>query len=269
MMQRHPVGNRLSHAVFAGCTLLCGLFLLLGAAIAGNTATTRIVSLDLCTDWMLARHADPHQVAALSPLFERYPPPWRDRTWPAHDGSLERILELKPDLVISGQYNALLLRGRLKALGVTVEVMPTPQTLDGLVDYEQRFLTLLQQPGSPHPLSDASPHAAPSLGRLLLLGPNGIGTGRHTFEDDVIQHAGWTNYLTHDGLVRLDLEQIATDPPDAIVWARPEHRALANQFARHPVLHRVVPANKWLTTDYWRWQCPGPWMWELIPQLQR
>ena len=105
--------------------------------------------------------------------------------------------------------------------------------------------------------------------RLLLLGSNGIGTGRDTFEHQIIEQAGWRNYLEASGHVALDLEQIAADPPDAILFAAAEHQALANRFAEHPVLRRSVPPTGWLTTDYWRWQCPGPWTWDLIKQLSQ
>jgi iron complex transport system substrate-binding protein len=27
--------------------------------------------------------------------------------------------------------------------------------------------------------------------------------------------------------------------------------------------------RQWLSTDYWRWQCPGPWTWGLIDQLRK
>ena len=71
------------------------------------------------------------------------------------------------------------------------------------------------------------------------------------------------------GYVQLDLERMAAHPPDAVLWAAPSSRALANRFAEHPVLKRVIPPSRWLTTDYWRWQCPGPWTWDLIRQLQQ
>jgi len=49
----------------------------------------RVVSLDLCTDWMLARYADPAKIAGLSPLNRQYPVPWLDSSWPVHDCTLE------------------------------------------------------------------------------------------------------------------------------------------------------------------------------------
>lgn len=246
---------------------------LLAAALhvlpAEASGVQRIISLDLCTDWMLARYADRGQVAALSPMHRQFPVAWLETNWPTHDGTLERIVELKPDLVITGQYNAPLLRGRLKTLGFRVEILALPTSLDAVGEYERHFLTLL---GKSAELASSPPESVKTVSepkRLLLLGANGIGTGRGTFEDGILQRGGWTNYLRESGYLRLDLEQIATDPPDSILWAAPASRALANRFAEHPVLRRAVTREHWLSTDYWRWQCPGPWTWELVGQLQQ
>lgn len=229
----------------------------------------RIVSLDLCMDWFLAHHADPAQVTALSPLHLRYPIHWIGDNWPSHDSSLEQIVKLQPDLVLAGQYSALMLRERLRTLGYPLAVLPLPATLEQVASYEQQLLKLIgRDPALAQPVP-AHNTPEPDAKRLLLLGSNGIGTGRDTFEHQIIEQAGWRNYLTASGHVQLDLEQIASDPPDAILFAAPDHQALANRFADHPVLRRSIPADGWLTTDYWRWQCPGPWTWDLIRQLNQ
>ncbi|TCS33995.1 iron complex transport system substrate-binding protein [Paucimonas lemoignei] len=227
----------------------------------------RVVSLDLCTDWMLTTHGKRAEIAALSPLSRQYPAPWQDGGWPIHDGSLEQILQLKPDLVITGEYNALLLRSRLQALGVRVEILPLPKSLDQIVTYEKRLLDLLGLPAARASVPIAATGTPVRRKRLLLLGPNGIGTGRNSFENDILERAGWSNYLPEEGQIRLDLETIVLDPPEAILWTGSEGNALANQFAQHPVLKHAVPPERWLTTEYWRWQCPGPWTWDLIRQL--
>ncbi|MEW6676698.1 MAG: ABC transporter substrate-binding protein [Pseudomonadota bacterium] len=231
----------------------------------GAAPPSRIVSLDLCTDWMLARHVETSRVAALSPLHRRFPVAWLGTGWPSHDGSLEQVLQLRPDLVITGEYNALQLRKRLEALGVRVAVLPLPRSLGEIRAYEEGMLGLLGLSAS---RASTAPAAVPGQGgRLLLLGANGIGTGRGTFEDGILTHAGWRNYLEETGYPRLDLEHVALDPPDAILWAAPGSQALANRFAEHPVLKRAVAPERWFRSDYWRWQCPGPWTWELIDEL--
>lgn len=235
--------------------------------VPANMSVGRVLSLDLCTDWILAKHAKPSQVLALSQLTRQYPVDWMDQNWPTHNGSLEQILELKPDLVITGEFNALMLRKRLQELGVRVEILSLPKNLSQISDYEQRLLSLI---GSPKDKASKPPLLKPASfpkQTLLLLGANGIGTGRNTFEHDLLQYAGWDNYLIEDGYINLDLEQIATNPPDAILWSAPPSAALSNLFAKHPVLKRAIPSKQWLETDAWSWQCPGPWTWDLIGQL--
>jgi iron complex transport system substrate-binding protein len=241
-----------------------------------------VVSLDLCTDEMLAYYGArapvlKREVAALSPLSRQpsaEPDGGVDFTgWPAHDGSLEQVLQYHPDLALTGPYNALLLRQRLAQLGVRVEVLPLPQRLAEIAPYEQRLLALL---GLPATLADASAPPAASVPdgasdhapRLLLLGANGIGAGTGTLEDDILTRAGWRNYVQASGHVPLDLERVAADPPDAVLWIALASPALANRFAEHPVMRRAVPAGHWLKSAPGRWQCPGPWSWDLVRELK-
>src|SRR5690606_14839200 len=170
---------------------------------------------------------------------------------------------------LAGQYSALLLRERLRSLGYRVEVLPLPSTFAEVENYERTLLTLIG--GDPRRTSPAPTPSTPAADakRLLLLDANAIGTGTGICERVIFGQAGRQSYLQHGGLGRLALEQIARTPPDAVPFAAPELRALANRFAEHPVLRRSFPADGWLSTDYWRWQCPGPWTWDLIRQLNQ
>ena len=250
-------------------------FALCTAGPVNASPGNHIVSLDLCSDWLLIHHAKASQSITLSPLLNQYPFPSDTQQRDTHDGSLEQILALKPDVVVVGEFNAFMLRKRLQSLGVNVVTTPIPQTVKALDDLSSKIESLLDEAQQPkakrasavfHGSVSASSNR--SHGRLLLLGANGYGTGRNTLEDSLITRAGWVNYIQTDGHVRLDLEALAMDPPDAIVWSAPASPALAYQFAQHPVLKRAVPPQKWIQTDAWRWQCPGPWMQELVQQLQ-
>jgi iron complex transport system substrate-binding protein len=246
---------------------------------SAQPAPQRIVSLDLCTDEMLAVYGArapglKAAVAALSPLSRQSGAGRGSGVdlsgWPVHDGSLEQVLQRRPDLVLTGPYNALLLRQRLAQLGTRVEVLPLPQRLDDIAPYEQRLLALLDLPAAladaPQPPAASVPGTAP---RLLLLGANGIGTGTGTLEGDILARAGWRNYVQAPGYVPLDLERVAADPPDAVLWTAMTSPALANRFAQHPVMRRAVPAGHWLVKDFWHWQCPGPWSWDLVRELKQ
>lgn len=241
--------------------MLLGLVLPLISAAQAK----RIVSLDLCTDWMLLHYADPVQVLAYSPLLTQYPSPWPVDTLPRHDGSLEQILALHPELIIVGEYNAMILRQRLQQLGLRVEVMSLPLSLQAVPAYLDRFLSLLELDAE-HPAMHLKP-VARNKGRLLLLGANGIGTGQQTLEHDVLEAAGWRNYLQRSGFLQLDLEQLVADPPDAMLWSAPQAPSLAHLFAQHTALRKIRRTRRLSVNDAWRWQCPGPWTYDLIEAL--
>lgn len=245
-------------------TTLLGLVLM----SAGSRAdpATGIVSLDLCTDWMLLTFADPSQVRAYSPLLYKYQADWVPAGLPVHDGSLEHILQLEPELLISGEYNAILLRKRLQQLGQPVEVLSLPTTLDGIRDYQAAFIALID--ASAESVTANWDRIYPARRQsLLLLGANGIGTGTDTLEDDLLRRAGWNNYIEAPGYVSLQMERIVANPPDAIYSSAPLSNSLANLFMRHPAIVSLAPAGEGTRGENWRWQCPGPWSLELIQEL--
>ena len=65
--------------------------------------------------------------------------------------------------------------------------------------------------------------------QLLILGANGIAAGKGTLENDILEKAGWSNYVKTEGFVSLDLEMLVADPPDAMLQSKPRR-----QFTRQP-----------------------------------
>ena len=246
--------------------VLAALGLVLPLAGLSNT-DPRIISLDLCTDWMLTKFADSSQILALSPMSQKYPAPWLDKKLPVHNGSLEQIIKLKPGVIITGEYNAVQLRKRLTSLGKRVEVISLPQSLYEIQKYTDHFTNLLNLNRTNLPelkLNQGNSIIKPGL---LLLGANAIATGRDTFENDIIEQAGWTNYIQRSGYITLDLEQLVLSPPDMILWSAPVSNALSNQFANHRLLKKLFKKNQFKALDFWQWQCPGPWTFDLIKSL--
>ena len=222
----------------------------------------RIVSLDLCTDWLLAKYAGKQQVAGLSPMADWFPVAWIGNSWPRHNGSLEQILSLKPDLVtlVPEKREELTTEGGL--------VLKLPKSISDVQAYEKKMLSFLGLSEKLATRPDYKKYTGPARS-LLILGANGIGTGRNTFENELIHAAGWKNYLQTNGYVNLNLEKIILNPPDAILWTVPAYNALANQFAELPALLEKIPKQRWIHTEYWRWQCPGPWSWQLVNELKQ
>ncbi len=241
--------------------------LLLTLSVQGRAKdNTKIVSLDLCTDWMLLKYASHSQNITYSPLLYRYKVDWVADKLPVHDGSLEQILELQPDLILTGEFNATLLTRRLRQLGLNTEVMLLPLTLQSIIDYTDNFKSLVKTNQSLD-IQLVIPEFESSEDKLLLLGANGIGTGMGTLENDIIAKSGWSNYIDAAGFVSLNLEKLVIDPPDAVLWSKPVSNSLANNFARHRVLKELITHRNINMADSWRWQCPGPWTFELITEL--
>ena len=235
-------------------------------AISMASNYQRIVSLDICSDWMLASYAQRSQVVALSPLLNDYQVDWVQGEWPTHDGSLERVLELNPDLVITGEFNATILRRRLQELGVQVRVFALPKSLMEVHQYMQQFLRLL---GNESELPQLPRFIEPedNAPRLLLLGANGVGTGTGTLEHEVLEQAGWRNYIKGSGYGKLNMEQLIIEPPDAVLWSAPVSPALANMFIEHPALQKVMRDRYSKNLTFGHWQCSGPWTWQQLEKL--
>ena len=241
------------------------LLLLLPQPVLGDRPVS-IVSLDLCTDWILLTYAIPGQVKAYSPYLYQFNAEWVEPGLPTHNGSLEQIVTLKPDLIISGEFNAQLLRERLRQLNFMTEVLHNPVSLKEVDSYIQRVKNLIQVDSSGDRLILLTDYPSRHES-LLLLGANGIGTGRATLEHDIIAAAGWNNYLTLPGYQPLDLEKLVTDPPDAVYWTVPDTQSLAGKFAQHRALRKKISAKQWIGANSWRWHCPGPWTHQLIQEL--
>ncbi len=237
---------------------------LLCLPLVAVAAARDIVSLDLCSDWMLLRLGGQDRVRAFSPLLYRYRADWVPEGLPQHDGRLESLLPLGRVRFVAGEYNAMTLRQRLRQLGRSVEAMPLPQRLDEVVLYTDRYRQLLGQGRG----GDAPETHHPANGqRLLLLGANAIGTGRDTLESDIVERAGFANYLQSPGFRRLDLERLVADPPDAILWSAPRSRALAYRLAEHPLIRARMASLPEPPGEDWRWMCPGPWSFDLVADL--
>lgn len=248
-----------------GLFLFATALLLALISVARASTVNRIVSLDLCTDWMLLQYARPDLQITYSPLLYRYPNHWLPAGKPVHNGTLEQILTLHPDLVLSGEFNASLLRKRLQQLGLTVKTLPLPQQLEGIRQLSQQFADSV--PANRQLVQALSYKIHPAKGKsLLLLGANGVGTGRSTLENDIIGASGWRNYVSRNGFVRLDLERLVSQPPDAVLWSKATSASLANLFAQHTALADIIGEPSELAAS-WRWQCPGPWTFQLIDEL--
>lgn len=262
-------------SIFQKYLFFIGLLLLWASASASFafeknslSFTKRIVSLDLCSDALLKAAAPNDTAITLSPWSKRYPDlinrlSTQDSKNQYHDGSLESIIHIQPHLIIVNAFNATLLTKRLQALGFNVVVTPLAQNIEQIESIKQQLKPWLTLDSW-----QRQPPTFKQKGRLLLLGANGYATGTNTLENDIIEQAGWTNYIQQTGHIRLNIEKLVVDPPEAIIILDRSSPAWAQQFQQHPALQKALLSSRQIKTDTWRWQCAGPWMNLLIKQLQ-
>ena len=240
--------------------------LLLGASVA-----VRAASLNLCTDEYLLLLAKPRQIVGISYL-SRDPlesPLWRSaRRYPGNRGSIEDVLPLRPNLVLTmgggGRATALLARRmRLRALD-----LPPALTLDdvatnlrtvgavlGNVAGAESWIRRLNQLRRTRP-----PTALDTIwvsGGGQSLAPGSIGT-------EWLRLAGMQQRPLAGG--RATLEALLTSPPKILIQSayRSGQMSGGQRWLDHPLVDAV--RSRRLVIDGRAWTCMGPLV---IPQIER
>ena len=229
---------------------------------AGDGPT--IVSLNPCTDAILAEVTRPGQLLAIS-HYSKDPQassmaPEDAAQYRATGGSVEEVLALDPDLVVASSFIAPATRAALEGLGLRVE------TFGGVANVEESLAqvrTLAALAGDPAAgealagrISDALVQASAEgeFVEAALWQPGGIVPGESSLIADLLRQTGFQSYSAARGMAQADylsLEQVVADPPDLLLVAGSE------TAQRHPVLDRIEGMRR-ETLDTSLIYCGGP-----------
>lgn len=234
------------------------------APLRGDTRPT-IVSLNPCTDAVLAEVAAPGQLLAVShyskdPRASSMEPEDAAR-FAATGGTVEEVLALDPDIVVAGSFLAPATRAALEELGMRVETFGSVATVE---DSERQIRELAALAGNPAAgealiaqIEEALAKAAPRSGEqvsAVLWQPGGIVPGEAALVSDLLRRTGFSSHSAARGMAQADylaLEEVIADPPDLLLVAGSE----AGQ--RHPVLEEI-PSMKRASFDTRLLYCGGP-----------
>jgi len=249
--------------------LLALLLLLLAGPAAA--APQRIVSLNKCTDQLLVRLVEPSRIASVSPIGTDELSFLADelRALPANAGRGESILLTNADLVLAGPFESHLRRDLLARAGFEVMVVGL---WTSLADGRAQVRALAARLGAEArgealigALDDAlarSRAIAPPR-TALVLQRRGYTPGDSSFLDEVLRHTGLVPHsarlgLPHGGTV--SLERLLADPPDYLVMAESDRRAVDQGSALlwHPALSAAVPPERRLYLPDPLTLCGGP-----------
>ena len=234
----------------AACVAVCAL-LALSRAYAGE-APQRIVSINLCSDIVLASLAKPGTVKSVFRLSKDpadSPVSALVKDIPANDGRIEDILPFAPDLVLAHQFTSPFVLDMLKRLNIPVVKVKNAATLDDIranirivakaIGREKEGAALIARFDRAL-AADRRPLTAKSPSILLYQDLGGASTP-NSILGRLMALTGFRNVVTREnavGIVYPDLTDVIEMHPDlvAIGVYRPGAPSLASAVLRHPAL---------------------------------
>lgn len=233
-------------------------------------AKPTVVSLNPCTDAILAQVAEPGQVLAISHYSKDASTSSMDRAaaqaLPATRGTVEEVVALAPDLVIGSTFIDPATRRAYARMGLRLETFGAPATVEqgraqvrqiaALVGQAERGEALVARIDAA--LLAARPPAGAAPVDAVLWQSGGMVPGDEALTVEIMRHTGFTNFAGARGFGqgdRMSLERMLADPPRAILVAGDvdmESLALG-----HPVLNRL-PQTARITFDQRLLFCGGP-----------
>ena len=204
-----------------------------------------LVSLNPCTDAVLAEVADAAQIAALSHYSRDPAASSMDvqvaRRLPATGGTVEELAVLAPDIVIGDDFTAPATRAALAGLGLRLETLGIAHTvaeseaqvrrIAALAGHPERGAALVARIEAALAANSPRDAARPAA---LVWQAGGLVPGANTLIADLLARTGFANFAAARGLGQADvlgLEAVIADPPRVILAAGAGDPALA-----HPVL---------------------------------
>ncbi len=262
--------------VLAGCTAAPAR-----EAASPNAAKVlpTIVSLNPCTDAILAEVADPAQLLAISHYSQDPAGSSMDlaraRQFRATGGSVEEVLALKPDLVIDGNFTPPATRAALKRLGLKLEQIPIAATVPDSLAQVRRLAALAGHPERGEVLvqrieaalaASKAPGSSP-IPAIVWQG-GGIVAGEGTLITALLDHTGFTNAAAARGLSQashLPLEAMLVRPPRAILAAGNSHGE-EDRLLMHPALAGLKGTTRAPLEPKLLW-CGGPTISKTLARL--
>lgn len=247
--------------------VLAALVLLGGCAappVPGAAVHPTIVSLNPCTDAILAEVADPGQILAVS-HYSHDPrgtsmEPGVARRYRATGGTVEEVLALDPDVVVGSSFMEPVTRSALGDLGMRVETVGIASTVAASEAQVRKLAAVAGHPERGEALvarieaalSSARPSGPPI--RAILWQPDGIVPGEGALVSELMRRAGFANQSADRGMGQADylsLERLLTDPPQVLLVAGDE------RGQRHPLIDRL-PRMRRAAFDPALLYCGGP-----------
>ena len=232
-----------------------------------------IVSLNPCTDAILAEVAGPDQLLAISHYSHSAASTSMDLAtalqFGVTGGTVEEILALQPDIVVAGSFMPPATRTALDDLGVDVVTFGIASNVQEAQAQIRDLALLAEAPAKGDALiadidvallASTSDREAVSA---VLWQPAGIVPGENALVSQLLRSAGFTSHSAALGLGQADylsLEHMLTDPPEVLLLAGQE------RSQKHPVLDQLTGTHR-AVLDSRLLYCGGPTIIKMMDRL--
>lgn len=209
-----------------------------------------IVSLNPCSDAVLADVADKGQILALSHYSMDPRSSSMDvalaRRFASTGGTAEEVLALQPDVVIAGSFLPPATRSAFERLGIRVEVIGLARTVEESLAQVRDVARIAGQPARgeelvariERALAVASPPRAVKPIDAVMWQSGGIVPGAHVLISDLMGRMGFASHSATRGMGQADawpLERMLADPP-RVIFAAGTPGGGENRMLHHPAL---------------------------------
>ena len=239
------------------------------ASSAGKGAGPSIVSLNPCTDAILAEVADPQQLLAISSYSQDPASSSMDlakaKSMRAVSGTVEEVAALQPDIVVGSTFTAPATKAAFTRMGFRFEPFGLAGTVEESFDQVRALARIAGHPERGEALVrriEMSLAAARADGPpipAVVWQSGGIVPGQGTLITDLLGRTGFVNAAAQRGMHQADilpLENMLLDPPRVILAAgnpySEEDRLLA-----HPALAALKGTRRERLDPLLLW-CGGP-----------
>jgi iron complex transport system substrate-binding protein len=189
------------------------------------------------------------------------------RSLPSTNGSVEEVMALQPDLVISGNYTAPATRSAFAGLGLRLEEFGIASTVAESEAQVRRIAALVGHPDRGEKMvarieATLAKASAPKNTRAIsavIWESGGIVAGDNTLIADLLRRTGFTNFAAARGLGQaqvLPLERMLADPPEIILAAGNVY-AQEDRMLAHPALAGLKAVRRARLDPALLW-CGGP-----------
>ena len=279
-------GERTS--TFSRLLLACcsGLFLLGSATtILASNGPQRIVSINVCTDQLIATLVDKERIVSLSHLagdpHSSWLGPFADGL-PLNHGTAEEVIALDPDLIVTAPFSFRPTISILKKLGYTVLELPIAKNfheisanltlLANAVGESEQTRTVIELFNKK--ITSETAHPNSSLPLFVRYEANGWAMGKNSLINNVARKAGFETIgtrLNFSGGRRVDLEKLLTLEPELIELGHQwnESPALVSETMWHPALQELLKRTMLINVPDSLWLCGSTKTIDVLRILQR